>query len=316
MEKYADTDSKFVVAMFDVGSAEIGSSLERYLERNGYKSQYRVYNLVEGPWVNFADKHRFDGSAAEPPTSEEMDQARDLNSPFVIWRYQPRRLIHRVWWMEALAPGDMVVIPVGSPSNVGVPARGIAAFSNSREAVLNTRFSGVRMKLLEEARVQVPLAEDFLGWDLMEVMTVEAERANLAGLDREVQDRNLAGLDASQVYLGSGWSQIDWTRTSGPQGQPFRWGFNGAQLLMPRAGAGVTLDLEPNGQLARLPIKIRALDHTGREIASWELAGRMKVELAAPAGEMVILRLPEEIQVALDTICFRLFGVSPRPEKN
>jgi hypothetical protein len=241
-----------------------------------------------------------------------MEQARDLNSPFVIWRYQPRRLIHRVWWMEALAPGDIVVIPVGSPSNVRVQARGIAAFSNSREAVLNTRFSGVRMKLLEEARVQIPLGEDFLGWDLMEVMKVETGPANLAGLDRTLTDRNMAGLDASQVYLGSGWSQIDWTRTSGPQSQPFRWGFNGAQLLTPRAGANVTLDLEPNGQLARLPIKIRALDHTGREIASWELVGRMKVELAAPAGEMLILRLPDEIQVARDTICFRLFGVSAR----
>jgi hypothetical protein len=160
------------------------------------------------------------------------------------------------------------------------------------------------------------LSKDFLGWDLMEVMAVETALSNLAGLDRTLKDRNVPGLDASQVYLGSGWSQIDWTRTFGSQGQPFRWGFNGAQLLTPRAGANVMLDLEPNGQLARLPIKIRALDHTGREIASWELGGRMKVELAAPAGEMIILRLPDEIQVARDTICFRLFGVSTRAEKN
>lgn len=310
MQKHADTDSKFVAAMFDVGSAEIGSSLERYLQRNAYKPPYPVYNLVEGPWVNFADTHRFDGSAAEPPTGEEMDQARDLNSPFVIWRYRPWRLIHRVWWMEALAPGDLVVIPVGSPSNVGVQARGIAVYSNSREAILNTRFPGVRMKLLEEARVQVPLTEDYLGWDLLEVMKLEAGRINLAGLEQELAGRNPAALDASRVYLGKGWSQIDWTQTAGTQPLPFRWGYNGAQLLTPRAGAKVMLDLEPNGQLAPLPIKIRALDPTGREIASWGLSGRMKVELSAPAGETIILRLPKEIQVVANTICFRLFGIS------
>jgi hypothetical protein len=310
MQKHAETDSKFVVAMFDVGSAEIGSSLERYLQRNAYTPPYPVYNLVEGPWVNFADKHRFDGSAAEPPRTEEMDQARDLDSPFVIWRYKPWRLIHRVWWMEALAPGDLVVIPVGSPSNVAVQARGIAAFSNSREAILRARFPGVRMKVLEEAHVQDPLAQDYLGWDLLEVTKLEAGKVNLAGLDRELAGRNPAKLDSSQVYLGNGWSSVDWTHTNGTQAVPFRWGYNGAQLQAPRRGAKMTLDLEPNGQLARLPIKIRALDPTGREIASWALSGRMKVEFTAPAGEMLILRLQEEIQVTANTICFRLFGVS------
>ena len=208
-----------------------------------------------------------------------------------------------------------MVIPVGSPSNAGVQARGIAAFSDSREDIMNTRFPGVRMKLLEEALVQVPLEKDFLGWDLLEVTKVEEGPANLAGLDREAAGRNPAGLDASQVYLGSGWSKIDWTHTSGAQGEPFRWGYNGAQLMTPRAGATVRLDLEPNGQLARLPIKIRALDHRGREIASWALGGRMQVELAAPAGEMLVLQLPEEIHVTGDTICFRLFGVSADAER-
>jgi len=80
-------------------------------------------------------------------------------------------------------------------------------------------------------------------------------------------------------------------------------------LLAPRGGGKVTLDLEPNGQLARLPIRIRALDPAGREIISWALGGREKVEFVAPAGQVVSLRLAEEIQVAGDTICFRLFGV-------
>ena len=184
--------------------------------------------------MNFGDKHRYDGSAAEPPTDQEMDAARDLKSPFVIWRYRPEREIHRVWWMEPLTPGDLVMIPVGSPPNALVQARGIATFSNSRESVVNTRFQGVRMKLLEEARVQVPLQTDYLGWDLFEVTAVDVAQLNLAGLDHEVAGQDMAALDGSQSYLGSGWSQIDWS--NGARAEPFRWGYKGAQLQMPASG--------------------------------------------------------------------------------
>jgi 4-amino-4-deoxy-L-arabinose transferase-like glycosyltransferase len=49
MERQAGSHSKFVVAMFDVRSAEIGQSMERYLALDGYKGKTFVYNLVEGP---------------------------------------------------------------------------------------------------------------------------------------------------------------------------------------------------------------------------------------------------------------------------
>ena len=310
MQKHAGAQSKFIVAMFDVRSAEIGHSLERYLWLGGFKGKAQVYNLVEGPWVNFADKHRYDGSAAEPPTDDEMDLARDLKSPYVIWRYEPKREIHRVWWMEPLAPGDLIVIPVGSPSNVQAQARGISAFSSSLAAVETTRFRGVGLKLLEDAVVQVPLSQDFLGWELLEVTTVDdSGQTNLLGLDKEIAGHDVSSNDPSQSYLGIGWSAIDWTRTVGAQAEAFRWGYNGAQLLAPRTGALVALDLEPNGQLGKLPMRIRALDHSGGELASWALSGRSKIEFTPPPGELVTLHVADELHVAADTICFRLFGV-------
>jgi hypothetical protein len=312
MERQAASHSKFVVAMFDVQSAEIGNSLERYLDLDGYRGKTFVYNLVEGPWVNFANKHRYDGSAAEPPTEEEIVAARDLHSPFVIWRYEPRREIHRIWWMEPLAPGDLLVLPVGSSSNAQVKARGIPTFSNSRDYFLNSRFPGVHTTLLEEARVPVPLSHDFLGWDLLEVTEIDPAAVNLAGLDHELTGLDPGSLDPAQTYLGSGWSHIDFTSAEKKPGEPFRWGLNDAQMILPRTStpASVILDLEPNGQLARLPIRIRILDHNQHEIAAPALNGRMKIELQAPAGEQVSLRLPDQIHTAPDTICFRLFGIS------
>lgn len=295
MERQIATHSKFAVAMFNVGSEEIGSSLEEYLFLDGYRGKVQVYNLIEGPWVNFADHHRYDGSAAEPPTDDEIDAARALNSPYVTWRYEPKREMHRAWWMQPLAPGDLIVIPVGSAANAQIQARGIAAFSSSLDAIVAARFPGVRMRLVEKAEVPVPLEQDTLGWDLMEVTGIERVGSNLRGLE------DLSG------RLGSGWSQIDWVGGEKTPPEPFRWGYNGAQIVS--TGRKLTLNLEPNGQLGKLPIRIRALDRGGREIALWPLSGRQNVELLAPRGETVTLRVPGDIQTTRDTICFRLFAV-------
>ena len=305
IQKHASGHTHVAMGMFDVRSAEIGRSLQMYLGLNGVHvtegppgDGLRVYNLVEGPWIDFSDTHRYDGSAAEPPTAEEMNQARALASPYVLWQYAPKRLMHRVWWTEKLAAGDLLALPVGAPSNQTVQARGVAAFSESAQDTLAVRFMGVGTRRLESAVVAAPFDKNqYLGWELYEV--TEAPQASIyRGLDR-------LGADATSASLGSGWSAMGWT----PAREPYRWGYNAAQIFGARnAALKVTLDLEPNGKLG-LPMAIRAVDSKGRKVAEWPLQGRLKVELQIPKGETITLRVPESVKVAPDTICFRLFGI-------
>ncbi len=296
LAEQAPLHHKAAVAMFDVRSAEIGRSLQVYLglrhipvaEGPPGLPGFRVYNLIEGPWVNLHDAHRYDGSEAEPPTSQEIDQAAALRTPFVLWQYSPRRQIHRVWWMSPLESGDLLILPAGSPANLGVSARGVAAFSDSAENILATRFSGVSTRLLKSAVIQVPFTKDYLGWKLFEVTGVSSAPPDFHGLESR---------------FPSGWSAIAWT----PSREPYRWGYNNAR--METSAGALRLDLEPNGKLG-LPLTIRALDDSGREIATWPLRGRSTVELPAQGTGAVTFRVPDSLKAAPTTICFRIFGVS------
>ena len=288
IRKHASDRTRVAVGMFDVRSAEIGRSLQAYLGREGLhmaegppsEAGTRVYSLIEGPWVNFSDTHRYDGSEAEPPTTEEMDQARALSSPYVLWQYAPLPEIGRVWWMNPLSPGDLLALPVGTPDNLSIPARGISAFSASSEGIRDTRLAGVATKLLETAVVPFPFyRNEYLGWELFEVTQVTPQLGRYAGLDHFIST-NAAQREPQLAYLGTGWSPLGWT----PAGEPYRWGYNNAQIFAPRdSSTTATLDLEPNGQLG-LPLTIRAIDSAGRELARWPLLGRLKVELAVDQG--------------------------------
>jgi hypothetical protein len=290
--------------MFDVGSAEIGRSLLIYVSLSGVqvgigspeRSGLRIYNLIEGPWTDLLDKHRFDGSAAEPPTDEEMDRAHALQGRYVIWQYAPQRVVHRVWWINVLEKGDLLVLPVGSPANAAVPARGIAAYTDSAENILATRFPGVQTRLIEKATLPVPFTSDYLGWELFEVGDITGSSGDFAGLQ--------------QLAAGKGWSAIGWT----PSREPYRWGYNGAQIPTGQSSTGAAiLDLEPNGQLG-LPLALRAVDGSGREIAQWPLTGRQKVRLPLEGPEQSIrLVVPDALGAAPDRICFRIFSVSSTP---
>ncbi len=325
LEKQIPSHARAAVALFDVNAAEVARSLIFYLTVDGYeaadgkgplenddgepltpkpnKGAIRVYGLMEGPWVDYTDEHRYDGSAAEPPTTDEIDLARDLHTPYVIWQYAPRPVLHRVWWMDTLQPGDLIALPVGSPGNSRLQARGLGAFSVPREFYLDTRLRGVKTRVVEEDRIKLPFSNDFLGWDLLEVTAVDASGVGLAGLDRT------QSADSAHFHLGKGWSRIDWTQLGAAGNDAFRWGFNGAQIFDGNAGHKIVLDLEQNGALANGPLKIRAMDANGRELASWPVAGRSKYEFNAPAGAEIRLMAPDELKVSPDTICFRLFGI-------
>jgi hypothetical protein len=311
VEAELPSHARVAIAMFDVRSAEIGRSIEMYLSADHIATQKgdfepaqaRVYNFIEGPWVNRADAHRYDGSEAEPPTPGEIDAARQIDSTFLLWQYSPMPRLQRVWWMDSMKPGDLIVMPVGSPSNAEIPARGAAAFVQSAESILHDRFHGLATRRAGSAVVRSPLSHDFLGWEVVEVTALTA--LDFAGLDR---DASGSPVDGQHAYLKGGWSLIGWAQ-QGAREDAYRWGYNGAGLIVPQTGKGLELDLEPNGKLG-LPLKIRALDHTGKELAAWPMMGRLKVSLTAPAGEAVTLRIPDQIPTSPDTICFRLFGLA------
>ena len=319
IKKRASDRTRVAVGMFDVRSAEIGRSLEMYLAREGVhvaegppsEMGTRVYNLIEGPWVNFSDTERYEGSEAEPPTTQEMEQARALASPYVLWQYSPRREMQRVWWMNALSPGDLLALPVGTPGNISIPARGVSAFSASAEGTVATRFAGVGTKLLETAVVAFPLYKnEYLGWELYQVTEITPSAGSYAGLDHSISRPDPPDRDSKQTYLGRGWSPMGWT----PAREPYRWGYNNAEIFAPRdSPVTLTLDLEPNGQLG-LPLTIHALDLSGRELAAWPLRGRLKVELQVPKDATLTLRITDQIKVARDAICFRLFGLTAAAE--
>jgi hypothetical protein len=329
IERQAPSHSRVVVALFDVNSVEIARSLLIYSTLDGYEAKdalgtfesdeglppsarikkggLRIYGFIEGPWVDYADFGRYGGSLAEPPNRGEIEEARDFHVPYVIWQYSPHAEQHRSWWPDPLRPGDLIALPVGSPRNIELVARGVQTFSRPRSFFLETRLRGVATRLVEENHVQLPFSNDFLGWDLLEVTAVDPSTRDLRGLERTQTG------DGAHVYFGKGWSNIDWASEGAAHNDAFRWGYNGAEISSADRDRNLVLDIEDNGALVKGPMKLRAVDSSsGRELASWLVPGRTKHELVLPAGVTLRLIVPDEIKVSPDTICFRLFGVEER----
>ena len=90
------------------------------------------------------------------------------------------------------------------------------------------------------------------------------------------------------LSLGDGWYGAEIYQAEG-----FRWVNNNAQLVFADSFSGKRLlfDVEPGPAIAELPMTLEIADQDGREIARYEVAGRMRFILDLPEHTPHVLNL-------------------------
>ncbi len=298
-----------IPAFFKSGAIEIGISLKSYLNFSGLKSPVTNFNFIEGPWVNFYDFNRFNDSPTQPPLLSEVVEASKLDAPFVLWKYLEGGKKGSVWTSAPLQPGDIVLIMVGSPDNYKIKARGISSYSLSSEDYFETWFRGVKFKIRNRIREELP-GHHFLGWDVAEVVSIDTNPTpDFNGLNLDAQGRPYSEFKPNQIYLGDQWRGLSWDKTNNPA----RWAMNRAQIFLPasRGAKTMVLSLERNKRLfSGKPIPLEMVDDQGKLLASWLISNCEFTKVSIPdyngKDVTLYLQIPSRFPVPSDQLLVRL----------
>lgn len=279
INQIASPQTRLITAFVHPASTEVGERLEFFINRLRPDQELILFNMIEGPWVNRADLNRYQDSVAVPPSPEQLNQALSWPDAYIGWAYEtPVGPLAQTenktnWYFSPLQLGDWVIVPVGSPRNRAVAARGVSVYSQAAEAYLPYA-PGVRLEKKLEAHVPVDRwGQNFLGWDVFEVIEAKPDIVF-------PQLSSATALSASNLRLGNNWYPYEAFNA-----ETFRWVNNDAEVMVTPSDNSIyqlILEVEPGPGLAVQPFTLFLQNEAGHPVVQTEVRGREIVRLTLP----------------------------------